>query len=84
MLELEEKKNELIDALLCGPVQIRFTKLDGEERLMACTLSSDYLPEGTFEGGKKKNPDGLVSVWDIEKSSWRSFWIDRVLSVKLL
>lgn len=67
-----------------GEVKIVFTKADGTERTMLCTLKPEYLPEDQRESlvGKterKKNPD-VLAVYDLEKNGWRSFRYDSVLS----
>lgn len=62
-----------------------FTKADGTERELKCTLHEKYLPVTEhIEANtivKKVNVDTL-SVWDIENSGWRSFRLDSVIKVK--
>jgi hypothetical protein len=62
---------------------ITFTKVDGTERVMKCTLLAHFLPEEY----RNKVPLPLVegdpvpatiSVWDIEAAGWRSFRIENV------
>lgn len=60
-------------------VRIEFTKLDGSHRSMLCTrnfaeIPGDQLPTGA---GKKPN-DSILSVFDLEKQSWRSIRIDGI------
>lgn len=60
-----------------------FTKSDGTEREMRCTLREDLIQstEKKTERTKKENAD-VMSVWDLEKSGWRSFRLDSVKSIQ--
>ena len=53
-----------------------FTKKDGTERIMKCTLQEEYLPETVGEV-RKKNEDSLA-VYDLDVEGWRSFRWDSV------
>ena len=76
-------KAQMLRALHAGVVQVSFTKKDGTQRVMECTLKSDMIPqpELPLEEGKDKtiNPD-VQAVWDVEKEGWRSFRWDSVYS----
>mgnify|MGYP003351296966 CR=1 FL=1 len=56
---------------------VTFTKLDGTQRVMRCTLKSEFVPESLTESTKKSNPD-VVNVWDLDKGGWRSFRIENI------
>ena len=73
--------NELKQALIEGTVVMKFTKVDGTERVMKCTLNTDIIPEYILESVKNVKPkkEGVMSVWDIEKDQWRSFRTDNVI-----
>ena len=62
-------------------VEITFTKKDGTERVMNCTLLEDYLPE-TTGAGRSAGSDALA-VFDVDADGWRSFRWDSVKAVKL-
>lgn len=78
-------------------LKITFTKKDGTERTMLCTLKSGHIPHGELVGHtecgdpiymikestrtKAKN-DEVLSVWDIENNGWRSFRLDSVIKVE--
>ena len=64
-----------------GIVEITFTKKDGTERVMNCTLLEDYLPETTGTG--RSASFDAVAVYDVDKEDWRSFRWDSVKAVKL-
>ena len=61
---------------------IDFTKLNGDKRVMTCTLREDMKPaEVVKEGAPKKVSDTNISVWDLNAQGWRSFRYDRINSV---
>lgn len=82
-------KYELKEILNNGVATIVFTKTDGTERTMKCTLLPEYMPANihqsqkllTEETQRVENPN-TVSVWDIENNGWRSFRIDSVKSIE--
>jgi hypothetical protein len=77
-------KEELMEMLKNQVVEVTFTKLNGDERVMPCTLQELYLPprkEGTAE---KKSNDKVVSVWAMEANGFRSFHYDRVKAAKVI
>ena len=76
-MSVDEQVN-LTELLRSGIVEVTFTKVDGTERVMRCTLQPQYLPESIEkEGVKVRNPD-VQSVWDIDINAWRSFRFDSV------
>ena len=62
-------------------VEVTFTKKDGTERVMTCTLLEDYLPE-TTGAGRSAGSDALA-VFDVDADGWRSFRWDSIKAVKL-
>ena len=67
-----------------GPATVTFTKKDGTERVMKCTLQEDYLPEvdGVIVFEKDRWKKDAIAVFDIEKDGWRSFRWDSVKAVR--
>lgn len=69
-------KEEVLKALHEGTVTVTFTKVNGDERVMRCTLQESLLPAQTdveeHIQKKKPNPD-VLAVWDVEAQGWRSF-----------
>ena len=63
-------------------VEVTFTKKDGTERVMNCTLLEDYLPETTGVG--RSASFDAVSVYDVDKEDWRSFRWDSIKAVKVV
>jgi hypothetical protein len=81
--EWQEFRTWIISHLKMGPVTVTFTKKDGTERVMECTLQPDLLPQQEIKesSGKKENTD-TVRVFDIEKQEWRSFTVKSVRQIK--
>lgn len=85
-----DKDYELFEKWIRGVLrtnatEIVFTKKDGTERTMRCTLDPEFLPLVEITEGKKKKKDKdpeIISVFDTEKQAWRSFNIRSVRSVK--
>ena len=64
---------------------VDFTKLDGDKRVMTCTLREDMKPkQAVKEGTTKKVNDSVVNVWDLNAQGWRSFKYDRLNSADVV
>lgn len=78
----KKEKNWLITLLREQPVEIVFTKKDGSDRFMKCTLQEDKIPaESAPKGADRAKSDDVLAVFDLEKSAWRSFRWDSIKSV---
>ncbi len=77
------KREALVKSLQKNVMSVVFTKVNGEERTMNCTLSEYILPETTSESTKKENLD-VLAVWDIDKDAWRSFRLDSIKDLKVI
>ncbi len=80
------QKYELKELLQNSVSTVVFTKVDGTEREMNCTLLAEYLPEQPekqllTEGTTRTENPNVLSVWDLDNNSWRSFRIDSIKSV---
>ena len=81
-LNTPEGKAWLISMLKMGPARITFTKTDGSERVMNCTLEETALPsiENKTDRIKKINEE-VLPVFDLDKKQWRSFRLSQVTQV---
>jgi hypothetical protein len=87
---LEITKDELVEKLLVEEVSVTFTKADGTDRTMLCTKQFSKIPQEFHpktdkvvkldENGNVIESD-LISVWDLEKSGWRSFNFSKVKEI---
>ena len=75
-------RETLIKNLQKKAMRITFTKVNGEERVMDCTLQEHMLPE-TNESNRKQNEE-VLPVFDINKGEWRSFRLDSVTNIEIL
>ena len=62
---------------------VTFTKSDGTDRVMKCTLEESKLPKVEIKEGAKPRKESTTSmrVFDTEKNEWRSFTIKKVKQV---
>jgi len=82
-----EKRSFILEQLHKGECVVEFKKVNGELRSMPCTLNSALLPplpvtESTEPKAAKKDNNDTVSVWCTDKSAWRSFRVDGVISIE--
>jgi len=68
---------------------VDFTKLNGDKRVMTCTLREDMKPPATKKDPMsqekvRKVSDAVVSVWDVNAKGWRSFRYERVNKVDIV
>lgn len=75
MINVDDLKTKLHES----KCEVKFTKVNGEERIMVCSLNDNYIPSYEFKGKKQPNDD-VLPVWDIENMGWRSFRLDSVIS----
>ena len=81
--DVEERNQYLRELLKEHDCEITFVKKDGSERVMPCTLRPEVLPLSESENKRKIKPETL-SVWCLDKKSWRSFLVANVKSLKVL
>lgn len=72
----------LIDQLKSAVYEVTFMKVNGEKRVMPCTLVSDYLPESDASKvhNDKEVNKAVIRAFAIDKQAWRSFKVDNVIS----
>ena len=79
----KKEKDWLIGLLKSEIVELTFTKKDGTERIMTCTLAEQKIPEENLPKGvdRAKN-DESVAVFDLENNGWRSFRWDSLKNIE--
>jgi len=75
-------RETLIKSLRKKAVRITFTKVNGEERVMDCTLQEHMIPP-TKLSNRKENEE-VLPVWDVNKGEWRSFRLDSITNIEQL
>jgi len=80
-------KEQIKKYLKNDTAEITFTKVDGTERTLHCTLQEHIIPvskkevvESVEKTSKVDNPN-VLSVWDIDNAGWRSFRIDSIKQI---
>ena len=76
------KRDILIKNLQKKVMKITFTKVNGEERIMDCTLQEHMIPL-TDVNNRKENEE-VLPVFDINKGEWRSFRLDSITNIEAL
>ena len=81
------QKQEILENLRTGEVTVTFTKVNGDNRVMTCTLNEAVIPKPdkkdplTQKKVRAINPE-VCSVWDVNAQGWRSFRWDNVVEVE--
>lgn len=77
-------KNEMVEKLHEGICKVTFTKKNGENRVMNCTLKKEVLKETLGDSFKEESnsmdTDEVVTVMDTDKGLFRRFRVDSVIS----
>ena len=64
-------------------LEVTFTKVNGETRVMNCTLHPEHVPFKTKTTDRTRAPiPGLISVVDVDLNEWRGFYYDTVTRVE--
>lgn len=84
--EANDFKQNVLQKLRTDNVTVRFTKVDGSERTMRCTLSEKAIPLAKLPTTKieesSSTSGSAVRVFDTDKQEWRSFRWDSLIEVK--
>lgn len=83
------ERDELERKLKSSIMEVTFNKINGDKRIMTCTLHPSHLPPAT-----KKDPltqekirkinEEVMSVWDTNAKGFRSFRMANITEVKRL
>lgn len=86
MGDIEFSRDELLSKLKERVLEVTFIKLNGDRRVMTCTLLPEFLPAAKSDDPlsqkriREINPE-VVSVWDLNANGWRSFRYELVENV---
>ena len=81
-------REELMERLRTKESVVTFTKLNGEQRIMTCTLDPSLIPEEHMPKSDKpkKEPSAKqlenIGVYDLNAKGWRSFKVSNVTDVQ--
>ena len=77
-------RDDMVNFLRQGKSTVVFTKVDGTERVMKCTLNESFMPSEQrptppVEGSKPRQESlEAIRVFDTDIQAWRSFRVDSV------
>ena len=84
-VDTKEGRKWLLEMLQTDELTVFFTKKDGTERQMLCTLAENKIPnEKMPKNSGKSQSDEAVAVFDLEKQEWRSFRFDSVKKIEFV
>ena len=78
---MDQQFEEVKTCLHEGIAEIKFVKVNGEERTMLATLNQDLIPmdlRPTGENERDHSPE-VQRVYDVEADGWRSFRWDSLI-----
>lgn len=80
--------DKVLDQLRSNVLQVTFSKVNGEQRVMPCTLQTDYMPE-LSESKVNQVKDfsvnkSVIRAFAIDKQSWRSFRVDNITAIEVI
>ena len=83
-VNLDLLKENLLEKLRTDAANVKFTKADGTERTMRCTLVESKIPADkrpkSTEAQTSSTVGSAVRVFDLDKGEWRSFRLMSVIS----
>ena len=88
LLVNDQFRQEIIRTLRKNICEVVFTKVNGEQRIMPCTLREDLLPvteqkKLTFDVLRESKSDA-ISVWCTDAQAWRSFKLSNLTGIRPL
>ena len=77
------KRENIIADLKSHVMEVSFTKVNGDSRIMRCTLDQRIIPQPVDykhleEQHSKPENKEIVACWDVQANGWRSFRVDSV------
>lgn len=78
---MKYERNNLLNDLKDHVMEVTFVKVNGDRRIMRCTLDQRVIPhDGKHldeQHSRKENLD-VIACWDVRANGWRSFRVDSV------
>jgi hypothetical protein len=82
-----DSRDKFMGMLTSGVCEVTFTKVNGDKRVMTCTLLESMIPSAekdepiTQKKVRAVNPE-VIPCWDTNAEGWRSFRVDSVQECK--
>lgn len=76
-------RSEMMQTLQNGLSEVTFNKINGDVRVMTCTLDdtiipADLLPKTSAMLDAVEVPQTIIKVYDVKAEGWRSFRVESV------
>jgi hypothetical protein len=91
-IDTEEQESDFRDTVLellyVGVQDVTFTKKDGTQRTLVCTLRPDLIPrkdtplEGEGVNVRSKSSTDSINVFETDLQEWRAFNMSNVIAIK--
>lgn len=84
----DDFKDSVLELLYVGVQDVTFTKKDGTQRTLVCTLRPDLLPikpepvEGEEVKVRAKSSTDSICVFETDLQEWRAFNMSNVIAIK--
>lgn len=84
----DEFKDIVLEMLYVGIQEVTFTKKDGTQRTLVCTLRPDLLPtkpepvEGEEVKVRAKSSTDSICVFETDLQEWRAFNMSNVIAIR--
>lgn len=81
-------RDDVLELLYVGIQDVTFTKKDGSQRTLVCTLRPDLLPikpepiEGEEPKVRTKSSTDSICVFETDLQEWRSFNMSNVIAIR--
>lgn len=83
-INLDLLKENILEKLRTNEATVKFTKADGTERTMRCTLVESQIPADkrpkSAEAQTPSTVGSAIRAFDLDKGEWRSFRLMSVIS----
>jgi|LakMenEpi03Aug12_release.lakeMendotaPanAssembly.Ray.scaffolds.fasta_scaffold431129_2 hypothetical protein len=77
-------KKSFVNLLETNCVEVTFTKVNGEDRVIKATLMPSAFKDYQFVNSNKPKHNDVCAVWDMECQEWRSFRFDSIKKFSLI
>ncbi|WJE88047.1 hypothetical protein YFHUAIHA_CDS0174 [Phage C48C1] len=80
--------DSIVNQLRSNVLEVSFVKVDGDTRVMPCTLLTEYMPEPSETKVQKVDDysvnKSVIRAFAIDKQAWRSFRLENVTGVRVV
>tara|TARA_B110000977_G_C11048855_1_gene481573 strand:- start:932 stop:1204 length:273 start_codon:yes stop_codon:yes gene_type:complete len=82
-------RSEMMESLQNGLSEVTFNKINGDVRVMTCTLDdtiipADFLPKTSAMLDAVEVPQTIIKTYDVNAEGWRSFRVENVTNFKTI